>query len=187
MQILSLIVVLVGMAVGMMVSPLGQGRADAEEERLANPVSVWAQRRMAAEAAIRAQVHVFTRAFNDGDAQALGALYTRDAVLLPPGQAQIAGRDEITHFWEAAIGAGLEGLVLAPVEIAIVRDTAYEIRTLAYEIRTLTLSGPTEGGERRLVETKSIVVWQEDVDGIWRLHRDIWTVIPPMPRLEPTQ
>jgi uncharacterized protein (TIGR02246 family) len=183
MQILFLTVALVGLLMGTTVSPHAQGRAGVEEdlrhESLAEPFDVWAQRRMQAEAAIRGQIALFTSAFNEGDARGLAALYTRDAVLLPPTQTQIEGRDEITQFWQTAIGAGLADLVLAPVEIVVVNYTAYEIRTL-------TLSVPDEAGKRRPLETKSIVVWQEDWDGVWRLHRDIWTVMPPMPPLEET-
>jgi uncharacterized protein (TIGR02246 family) len=117
--------------------------------------------------AIRKQVDAFTRAFNAGDGNAMGALYTEDAVLLPPGQERIEGRDGIAAFWQGAIGAGFKDLVLRPVEIAGSGDAAYEMGTV-------TLSAPAQGGGRQTVAGKYIVVWRRGADGAWRLHRDIW-------------
>ena len=121
------------------------------------------------EDAIRKQVDALARAFNAGDGNGMGALYTEDAVLLPPGQERIEGRARIAAFWQGAIGAGFKDLVLTPVEITGSGDAAYEMGTV-------TLSAPAEGGGRQPVAGKYVVVWRKGADGAWRLHRDIWNL-----------
>src|SRR5438132_10515836 len=44
------------------------------------------------ETAIRAQTTTWGKAYNGGDAKAVAALYTEDALLLPPGAPGVSGR-----------------------------------------------------------------------------------------------
>lgn len=45
-------------------------------------------------------------ALNAKDAKAAAALYTEDAVLIPPGESIVQGRDAIEEYWSAAIELG---------------------------------------------------------------------------------
>jgi ketosteroid isomerase-like protein len=42
----------------------------------------------------------FAQAFNKGDAAAVAAMYTPDAVVLPPGSEMVKGRSAIQAFWK---------------------------------------------------------------------------------------
>ena len=44
----------------------------------------------------------FAQAFNAGDAAAVAALYTDDAVILPPGAEMMKGKNAIRAFWKGA-------------------------------------------------------------------------------------
>lgn len=113
----------------------------------------------------------FTAAFNSGDAAGVGALYSEDAVILPPGGESVSGREAITAFWQGAIEGGLTDL-----ELQIVELEAQDGR--AFEVGKLRLMAPGEGGEMQPVLGKYIVVWKQDGEGNWRLHRDIWNTSP---------
>jgi len=120
---------------------------------------------------IEAALASFTEAFNGGDAAGVAALYTEDAVLLPPGGARVDGREPIQAFWQGAIDAGLSALTLEAVEVE-------ERGDLAFEVGKFTLQAPGEGDQKTTVFGKYIVVWKKGDDGAWRLYRDIWNTDP---------
>ena len=120
-----------------------------------------------ATAEIEARSVEFEAAFNAGDGAAVGAMYTEDAAVLPPGGARVDGREAISGFWTGAIGSGLADLDLVTTEVIPAGDGA------VLEVGTLTLTAPGEGGARTTVAAKYIVHWKQ-VDGAWLLHRDIW-------------
>lgn len=96
------------------------------------------------------------------DADALAALYTEGARLIPPGEPAVTGRDAIRGHWAAAFAAGVDGADLETHEVYAMGDTATELG--AVDIRA---GGQAAGGARYTV------VWAKDGDA-WRLHRDIW-------------
>ncbi len=124
-----------------------------------------------AAAAIEEAAMAWEAAFNGGDGKGVAALYTDDAVLLPPGAERVDGQAAIAEFWQGAIDAGLTDADLDTVEVV-------EDGNLAYEVGTVTLTAPTSDGGSAPVSGKYIVVWQQADDGAWRLHRDIWNMNP---------
>ena len=48
----------------------------------------------------------FAAALNAKDAKAAAALYTEDAVLIPPGESIVRGREAIEEYWRGAIESG---------------------------------------------------------------------------------
>ena len=58
--------------------------------------------------AIEAAVARYVTATNEGDSEALTALYAEDAVLLPPDHEAIEGREAIGAFWRQGTDEGLE-------------------------------------------------------------------------------
>ena len=118
-----------------------------------------------ADQAIRSQLDVFEQAFNSGKGEKLAGLYTDDAVAFPPGSPRVEGRQAIGAMWQGAINSGIKDLELEAIEIIPAGEkTAYEVG----RVSMTTPSGPAEG--------KYIVIWKQDDDGQWRLHRDIWNM-----------
>lgn len=123
------------------------------------------------KAAIDQQIAAFEDAYNNGDAAAMGELYTEDAAILPPGAARMDGRQAISEIWGGAMEQGLAELDLSTVELETAGDD------MATEIGTFTATAPAaEGGGASDVAGKYLVVWKRGDDGTWRLHRDIWNM-----------
>ena len=114
----------------------------------------------------RADIATVNRAFEDAarkrDMEALGRLYTPDAIVMPPDAPFVKGRDGIKQFWGAAIQQlALKEVRLDTIDLEIAGDTAVEVGEAL-----LTL-------ESGAATVKYVVTWKK-VDGQWRLHRDIW-------------
>ena len=106
-------------------------------------------------------------AFNSGDAAAMAALYTEDAVLLPPDGAMVKGRDAVQVFWQGFIDAGLSNGDLVNVAIEEDGDTATQIGTFTIDV-------PDGNGGTVVFAGKYIIVWKTGDDGVKRIHWDIW-------------
>lgn len=121
------------------------------------------------ESAIRSQLEEADRGFCDaigrGDVEgAARAIYTSDAVILPPGAAMVRGRDNIIQFWrEAAKALSLEQVELSTVELCRVGDFVHQIGQATI----------TAGGQR--LEGKYTVLWKQE-EGRWKWHVDCWNM-----------
>jgi len=126
------------------------------------PVSALAQDR----ASIQTLNDQFAKAFNTGDAAAVAAHYTGDAVVLPPGAEMVMGRNAILTFWKSAAD-----------QIGDIKLTAVDVKPLgsnaAREIGTFSLR--TKAAQSQQVTGKYVVVW-EKVGGDWKLATDIWNM-----------
>jgi len=104
----------------------------------------------------------FQEAAQKRDPDRIAALYTADAIVMPPDAPFVKGRDNIQQLWGSAIQQmGLKDVKLNTLDLEVVGDTAYEV---GEAVLTLQSGGAT---------FKYVVVWKK-VDGQWRLHRDIW-------------
>jgi uncharacterized protein (TIGR02246 family) len=120
--------------------------------------------------AIEAVNMEFSAAFNRGDAAAVAGLYTEDGSLLPPGENIVSGRSNIEAYWKAGVDAGLSNLQLKASEVEAHDPLAYEVGEFRFEM-------PGSGGGRTTAKGKYLVVWK-NVDGTWKLHRDMWNDPP---------
>jgi uncharacterized protein (TIGR02246 family) len=110
---------------------------------------------------------MFEEAGRKGDADRMAALYTQDAMALPPDGPVVKGRESIKQMWASAMAQmGLRDVKLDTLDLEIAGDTAHEVGEA-------TLSLEAEPGKRQAAVVKFVVVWKK-VDGQWRLHRDIW-------------
>jgi uncharacterized protein (TIGR02246 family) len=125
---------------------------------------------MASEENIMSVLEEFEAAYNTGNAAGVAALYTEDAVVLPPGGGFVEGREAIADLWQGAMDSGFYMLDLQPNEIVVVGDTAYETSTFVGKLRTDEGDVAAHG--------KYVVVWKKNGGGDWRLHRDIWNEMP---------
>jgi uncharacterized protein (TIGR02246 family) len=106
----------------------------------------------------------FAQAFNAGDAAGVAALYTDEAVILPPGVEMMKGRTAIQAFWKGAaekLGNGK----LTTVEVkSLGTEAAQEIGTFSFR---------TKGSQPQEITGKYVVIW-EKVGSDWELATDIW-------------
>jgi ketosteroid isomerase-like protein len=101
----------------------------------------------------------------------LDSVYTEDGAILPPDSQIIRGRENIKQFWSKVIlQAGLSDAPLTTVEAELVGDSPYEIGAAQ-----LTFQSQTGSSQ---ISVKYMVIWKQDVDGLWKWHRDIWNQTP---------
>ena len=121
--------------------------------------------------AIEAANAKFSKAFARGDAKALAAMYTSDAIVFPPGSDMIRGNEAIGKFWKATRDGGVQGAALTTIDVGRSGDVAYEVGKVTLTIQPTGKKPTTEAA-------KYVVVWKQQADGTWKLHRDIWNGLP---------
>jgi len=132
-------------------------------------------------AAIRALVEQWIAAIETGDVDGVLALYTDDAVRLPPDGPAYSGKEA---FEEDSSGAfeQFSFEVVWPVEgteeIVVAGGWAYHLSEYAM------LVTPKEGGETMEENGKIIEICQQQPDGSWKLAREIWNRNNPPPGME---
>jgi len=115
-------------------------------------------------AAIEAASAAFAEAFTAGDAEAVAAMYTEDALVLPPGKEAIEGRAAIQADIAADL-AGMEGMVMSLEIIEVQAAHGHALEVGGYTI---------EGADGSHVDHgKYISIWKSTDDG-WKITRDIW-------------
>ena len=124
-----------------------------------------------AQAAIEAANAKFSEAFARGDAKALSAMYTSDAIAFPPDSEMIRGNGAIGEFWKATRDGGVQSAALTTIDVDRTGDVAYEVGKGSLTIQSA-------GKEPTTAMAKYVVVWKRQVDGSWKLHRDIWNSLP---------
>ena len=105
----------------------------------------------------------FCTAFAASDEIALAACYTPDAQVFPTGMDIVSGTAAIQAFWKGAFGGSAKTLTLITAEAEQHDDTTIE-------------SGRIEffGANGQIVDTsKYVVIWKQ-IDGEWKIHRDIF-------------
>ena len=114
----------------------------------------------------RTEIEDVNRSFEEAarkrDVERLAALYTADAIVMPPDAPFVKGRDSIKQFWSSASQQlGLKDVRLNTVDLEVAGDTAHEV---GEAVLTLESGGAT---------FKYVVVWKK-VGGSWKLWTDIF-------------
>jgi len=105
--------------------------------------------------------------FGKRNFDALDAVYTADARILPPGAPMISGREAIKKFWTDLVqSVNAKSAVLSSVEVMPAGDGVVEIGRA-------TLQAEPEGQAAMQLEVKYVVYWRQE-EGRWKWHVDIW-------------
>ncbi len=118
------------------------------------------------ETVMKSAAERWGEAFNESDVEAVVALYTDDAELLPKGTQVIKGRAAIRNFVQKLISSRppLQQTVFTHVETFGHGDAVSEIADVEID----------DGQGKRTVLGRQILVLQKQ-DGQWKIHRDMWT------------
>ena len=122
------------------------------------------------EASSTANYRHWVEAIKRKDVAAVLTIYTDDAIVLPPGQEPVIGREAIREFYKSYY-AGSWQLVseeFKTTSIVLRGDVAIE---------TADYSGEINQGEKGTIhfKGKNLVVWKRQKDGSWKLFRDMWS------------
>lgn len=114
----------------------------------------------------------FAAALNAKDAALAASYYAEDAVVIPPGEAEVRGRAAIEAYWKGGIEAG--GLRDVSVETIEAQSSG----SLGYEIGRfeLTVNGPD--GAPLKERGRYIELLKRGPDGKWVSIAGIWNASP---------
>ena len=110
---------------------------------------------------------MFVDALGRADTEALAALYTADATLLPPAATPISGREGIRRFWQAGLDAGIVAIRLDAAGLDQDTRLAYELGS--YELRLEPAASKT------ILDHGNYVLVYVRQDGNWRRRVEIFT------------
>lgn len=112
-------------------------------------------------------------AFASGDRAAIDEVFTDDAVLMPPGEPTVEGKEErhawldgFYEHWSVEVSYTSAGITLAG-------DWAFE--RLDY---TMSLT-PAAGGETVAHDGTGVHIYERQPDGSWKIAWDIWNMNQP--------
>jgi ketosteroid isomerase-like protein len=121
-------------------------------------------------AAILDAARQFSAAYTRGDAAAMTALYTADAVIFPERSDAITGHEAIKRYWTRGERSRVTRHQLTPTRVTVDGKHAYDYGT--YEI-----AGERDGKAWGPFRGKYVVVWRREPDG-WRMQLDMWNSGP---------
>ena len=126
---------------------------------LAVPCSIRAQAKT--EPVLDKLATEFAAAYSAHDAAKIAAFYANDAVLMPPNEPMIKGRDSIEAYYTEQFARGGVRLRLSPLESRVTGDRAFEMGTAI-----ATLGSYSDNG-------KYIVIYKR-VGRDWKIAYDIF-------------
>jgi ketosteroid isomerase-like protein len=120
-------------------------------------------------------------AFETRNFAPLAAIFTEDALMLPPRRTLVRGRTDIQSYWSRA--RRLKELKFESETItSLAGDVARDIGTLRMRIEpgrarreSVAEAGEAGGPEPRETAGKYVFVWRK-VGGDWKLETSIWNV-----------
>lgn len=110
----------------------------------------------------------FAKALNAKNAKAAAELYSEDALLLPPGETIITGRENIQKYWQSGIDQGISDVSVSTMATGGHGDTGYEVGRYQLSIRDTSGKVITEIG-------KYVEILRRGEDGVWKSTYGIWT------------
>jgi len=121
-------------------------------------------------AAPKDAAEVFVKATAAGDAGAIAALYTADAILLPPGAPPVSGRNAIKAVFAQNFSAGANTIAFTNVRSEIGQDRAAVFWQWRSEIKQASGQVVRSIGQS--------LVYFRRVDGLWLISADMFHVRP---------
>lgn len=112
----------------------------------------------------------FSEAYASGDAKAVAAFYTEDAIAFPPGGDMVKGQQAIQQMWQSTMDSGVKSLSFTVIDVGTSGDLAHETGTALMNIHE-------QGKDPTTASVKYVVVWKRQGDD-WKLLRDIWNDLP---------
>lgn len=114
----------------------------------------------------------FAAALNAKDAKKAASLYTEDAVLIPPGEDMVRGRENIEAYWKIAIDSG------GVRDVSVETIDAQSSGAFGYEIGTFALTANGPNGKAVKDKGRYIELLKRGPDGKWYSTAGIWNASP---------
>ena len=101
------------------------------------------------------------KAYNTNDPMAFSEMYTKDAVLLPPGSEPVHGQQAIEQFWENRLKPGNRKNHTFEI-VSVLQDGQ-----LAYQVARWTVLVTKETGETTKASGNTVRIFEHQPDGGW--------------------
>lgn len=134
-----------------------------------SPNLVRAQRGASPRDSVRAVAEAIIAADNASDLEGVMRVYAADAVLLPPNETAVIGKDAIRPRYAALFTSMVPAIVCEVDEVQVASDWAFVRGRNTGVMRPRSGSGPA----RRLNDVFLMVLHRE-ADGRWRIARRMW-------------
>jgi uncharacterized protein (TIGR02246 family) len=109
-----------------------------------------------------------------GDLEKTLAYWADDAVMLPPGQPPLRGKEAIREYLESAAHIPGFAITWEPIEAHVAASG-----DIAYLMERNEVSFDDATGARVTETNKAVTVWRKQPDGSWKNVVDIWNAEPP--------
>jgi ketosteroid isomerase-like protein len=111
-------------------------------------------------------------AIGNDDIKAYHAILADDAVFMPPNLPAKEG-DELRRWLDDFLrGFAIQWLKFTHVETVVVSDCAYHVFACSWRVT------PKAGGEPKVLHFKGLHILRRQLDGAWKLAREIWNTSP---------
>ncbi|MEQ8304319.1 MAG: DUF4440 domain-containing protein [Cyclobacteriaceae bacterium] len=117
--------------------------------------------------AIKKTAEIFSANYVKGAYDELIDIYTDDAVLMPPGQEMIYGREHIYKFWT-------RDSLYQQVYHRTVSDRLEIVGDFAFDNGYWYSKANYNSQERPLYSGKYLIIWKRTRDGQWKMYHDAW-------------
>lgn len=121
------------------------------------------------EAAIKAENARWAEAFERGDYDAIGHLYTKDGTLLPPGADKVTGGSAIAEYFTKGYAGS------KPDTVSFSHYEFYGNDQIVTEVSDAEIRD--RSGKLKFRGKQILIFLQQS--GAWKLHRDIWNGYAP--------
>jgi uncharacterized protein (TIGR02246 family) len=127
--------------------------------------------------AIKKVADAYVKATLAGDAKAIAALYTEDAVEMPPNAPMVKGRAAILQFYEKGFagGATISSFTLTHLDTHASADRGYDVGTY-------TQSSTPKGATNPVTDSGKFTVILKRVGGAWQVAYAIYNSDQPPPK-----
>ena len=119
--------------------------------------------------------NVYIEGVKSADVVKIGSIFCADAVLMPPNETSLYGKDEAMEWW---------GEYFESFRVTVLSSTERDVRLIgdqAIELSTYMLAiDPVRGGDRIRDDGRWLIVWRHEPDGVWRVLEMIWNSIRPI-------
>ena len=111
----------------------------------------------------------FEKSFNQGDAEGLASLYSKDAKILPPNMDVVEGKNTIQEYWQGALDMGIKSWKGEMVEMDFTGNLGYFFgKYILY------------GNDNQEVDQGKWISVLKNIDGKWKVHLDIFNTSTPL-------
>ena len=110
-----------------------------------------------------------------GDVNTMVSMYADDAILMPPNDTTVFGKEEIQSWWEEYFQFfRITSSVETEREVTVAGNQVFDRSSVSVTIV------PKKHGARIVDDIRSLTVWRQEPDDSWKITHQIWNSTKPV-------